>query len=302
MMLVEGIFPGPGPPASATGFDDMARIDLTPFGFEAEIELEGAVVEVSARTGTELVFLLDENHSYLAGIHQSLRNAIKLIDAGIVDFVGVEGFSGDLKPIVEQEWRKLGFPTLAEARRHFATWRVPEKAIINLGQSFARLIALLRAHIPVYGIEDPAAYEQAGKAIRSWETTFPQRAAKTLLQILKANGCLPGSSGEPGTSCSVSPAVLESLVQQTTRETMDFIKVKVQAERPHYFVANLLHHRQETGAKRASIINAGRMDQDAVSDLLRSNDRFSFIRVRPRGFPPQRQTLEGFWRFRLQSP
>lgn len=280
----------------------MARIDLKPLGFDSEIDLEGEVVEVHVRPGAESVFLLDENHSYLAGIRQSLRNALKLIDGGIVDFVGVEGFSGDLKPIVQQEWRKLGFPSLEEARQHFATWKVPEKAIINVGQSFARLITLLRLEVPVYGIEDPAAYEQAGKAIRAWESSFPQRAAKTLVQLLKAKGCVPDESGPPPESCTASPAVIEDLVQQTTRETMDFIKTRVQAERPRYFVDNLLKHREATGADKASIINAGRMDQDAVCNLLREEDLLSFVRLRPRGFPTQQQTLKSFWRSRLPRP
>lgn len=280
----------------------MARIDLKPLGFDSEIELEGEVVEVHLRQGTDPVFLLDENHSYLAGIRQSLRNAVKLIDAGIVDFVGVEGFSGDLKPIVQQEWQKLGFPTLEEARQHFVTWKVPEKAIINVGQSFARLITLLRLEVPVYGIEDATAYEQAGRAIRAWETSFPRRAAKTLVQLLKAKGCEPDESGLPPESCTASPAMIDDLVQQTTQETMDFIKTRVQAQRPHYFVTNLLKLRKETKARRASIINAGRMDQDAVSDLLRREGLLSFVRLRPRGFPSQPQTLKSFWRSRLPGP
>lgn len=277
----------------------MAHIDLNPFGFNSDIELEGEIVEISVARGAEPVFLLDENHSYLPGIRQSLRNAIKLIDAGIVDFIGVEGFSGDLKPIVRQEWQKLGFSSLEEASQHFASWQVPEKAIINVGQSFARLITLLRLQVPVYGIEDAAAYEQAGQAIRAWERDFPQRAAKTLRQLLKDLDCLPGGSGVVPESCTASPAVLEDLLQQTTRETMEFIKTRVQAERPHYFVANLLQYRRQTGAQKASIINAGRMDQDAVSDLLRESGRLSFVRLRPRGFPTQQQTLKSFWRSRL---
>ena len=271
----------------------MTRVDLKAFGFPSVELLVGDVIDIFHAENGELLFLFDENHSYRAGIRQSLRNAKQLIDMEIVDFIGVEGFSGDLKPIIELQWMQVGYETLEGVQQHFAHMNVREDSIIALSHSFARVLTLLRPNVPIYGIEDKAAYERSGEEIHQWESTITDRTARAFRDALKANDCLNGGGGIY--KCLKSPAFLDDLMSEAEKDTLAFIRQKVQAERPVYFVENLLKHRKMIGSKRASIINAGRMEQDEVSRIIREGGLSSFIRVRPYGFPDPTQQIRTFW-------
>lgn len=279
----------------------MRRINLKTYGLQKDIHLEGRLVETFQLEQAQLIFLFDENHNYRAGIGQSLRNAIRLIDSAIVDFVAVEGFKGNLKPVVELEWKKAGFASLEQASKQLTGGRMREKAIIEMGTSFARALALLRPKTPVYGIEDMNAYQRAGNQIRKWERSIGERAARTLGEALRSRNCLQDERTEKIRSCLESREFIEELLRQSTTETIDFIKTHVQGERPHYFIENFFKYRNETGSRKASIMNAGRMEQDAVSEILRESRLASFLRLRPHPFPDRYEDLRNFWRARLPA-
>lgn len=264
------------------------RIDLNRFGYELHIELEGSVIEELCLDGHKLAFIFDENHSYLRGIHQSLRNAIRLIDAGVVDFVGVEGFTGSLKEIVEPLWRSRGFQSLVHVRERLRRMGIAEQKLIQGGSSFARVLVLMRPETAIYGIEDARAYEQVGREIEKWKASMRSAASTVFSEAAEEAGCTAAGNLGEYEACleeAISPEIKRKLRSMERSEADRFIAQRVLADRPRYFVENLIRYRQETGAGNASIINAGRMDQDVVCSILRSRRISSFIRIRPSGYP-----------------
>jgi hypothetical protein len=71
----------------------MPEIDLTQFGFpDKKVALEAAVGEPYRVEGGILAFLNEEAHDDYPAIRRSVRNACVLLDSGVIDFTGVEGF------------------------------------------------------------------------------------------------------------------------------------------------------------------------------------------------------------------
>ena len=86
-------------------------INLKQYGFDMKVELQGHLVDQHLLEGAPLVFLIDEYHDFGDGIRQSLRNACRLFDAGILDFAGVEGYPDGVREQLEEECASIGFTT-----------------------------------------------------------------------------------------------------------------------------------------------------------------------------------------------
>jgi len=264
------------------------RIDLSRFGIRRTIRLEGVLVEELVSSSAPLLFLWDENHDYLPGIHQSLRNTLHLIDAGIVDFVGVEGLSGNAHSEVNRLRQRSGFPSVEEAGRRFRNWNVPEASMIRSADSFTKVLVVLRPQTAIYGVEDPAAYEKAGTEIELWMNSWGKRVFRAWFQRR-----IPRKEDPSKKTADPTPFAPDrdpskpraEFLSEPELERLQFIRTTVRGDRPRFFLENLIRYRKETGSTVASVLNAGRLEQDEVCRLLRRHERFSFLRVRPRGYP-----------------
>jgi hypothetical protein len=263
----------------------FVQIDLKRFGFDSLVKLEGKVVEELCISKYGLIFLFDENHHYIRGIQQSLRNAIKLIDLGMVDFVGVEGFMGSVRDTIESLERQRGRLSLEQFRQRLKNMRIPEASLIENADSFAKMLVLLRPDIAIHGVEDPIAYESAGREIEKWESSIMESSRNIFFETLEEVGCSPHSISEDLELPFKSTEFVDKFFSKLKVEKDHFIKGKVQGERPRHFVDNLFRLREELESNRAAILNAGRMDQDRVCAIIREEQRSCFVRIRPSGFP-----------------
>lgn len=263
---------------------EYVTMDFKRYAFDLCVRLEGNVIEEYDMNPDELVVLFDENHRYVNGIRQSLRNAVKLIDAGVVDFIGVEGFTGNVGNQVDPFGRRMGYPPMGYARRRFENMRVSEAKLIETAYSFAGMLVLLRPDCVIYGVEDAASYKRSGEEIERWERSFAENAARIIRQLLEERKLRPPETLQEFEALLDLPEFAEVVNSRLKSETVRFIETRVRADRPRHFVENLIQGRKETGADRVAILNAGRMDQDMVCDILKEK-QISFIRIRPSGFP-----------------
>ena len=131
----------------------MPILNLTPFGFNFEVELHGRI-ERQWAGGTGLVFVFDEWHDDQDMIRDNLFDSCMLIDAGIVACVGVEDrihAPNDLSPAQIKQ----------HSLRLFEECGTDEAVIANLRKTkpyrfrFGRTLSFLRPHLPVRCVEDP---------------------------------------------------------------------------------------------------------------------------------------------------
>lgn len=272
-----------------------STIDLSEFGHRSRTELCGDIVDSYCFPGAPLVFLFDENHEFLYGIDQSVRNAMNLIDGRIVDFVGVEGYSGPICQIIEGLLREAGCPSIQDATERIKLMRTSPEDLVRQGLGFAGALALSRPDVPIYGIEDAEAHAKAGSAVERKEEVVLDSMLSALSECLGESLLDAIARSDERKMQDIvrklgSESFLDKLLAKGYSDVETHVRDTVQGERPGHFVANFFALRKRCGSRLPGIINAGKRDQDEVATILRADNSGSFIRVRPHDFP---DALEG---------
>lgn len=268
---------------------NLLELDLKPYGFDVSIQLEGELVDEFRCDDKYVILLFDENHDFVPGIQQSFRNAARLIDEEVIDFIAVEGFSGLVKNTVEAWWKNAGAPSLQDAKHRFRKRAINEEQFIaRQGGGFAAALVFFRPDAMVYGIEDPASYEEAGMKLQEARKTqiIENTIASFVESLEEKGGKLPATKEDFEESIKeiVNSTFLNEFISKMKSESETFVKDSLQGERPYHFVQNLFKVKHELSSRRGAILNAGRRDQDVVSCILREDKKASFLRIRPLGF------------------
>ena len=144
----------------------LTEIDLAPYGFDQKVSLEGKVID-TFKLNNGLIFLFDENHDYINGIKQSYRNAIHLLDTGIIDFVGVEGFDGNVANKLKKVWPSTVSFSFEMIRERIKNNEISGENLIDAHFGFAQSLALMRSDATIWGIEDADVYRETGKELKA---------------------------------------------------------------------------------------------------------------------------------------
>jgi hypothetical protein len=255
----------------------MFSIDLAPFGLGDPIELHGELVESMVVPHMDLVFLFDEDHEYHAGIYHAVQNACQLIDRGVVDLIAVEGKTGNFRNQLDTQLQSEGIVSSLE--QYIALMEQDPATELQVWREhpmFMYWLLFTRPDAPVWGVEDPGAYDQSAQRRKG----------------LEANNCRDLKN----MVCN-SPEWYEILGEadpDKKAELFEAMKVRhtelllagLSADRPRHFLANLRRLRKELSCSRACILNAGTLDQDRVLALIRADRDFSVVRIRPDGMRP----------------
>jgi len=261
-------------------------INLSKYGFRNCLAFKGELVEEFRGTGSDLVFLLDENHAFKDGILESLHNAEVLVNSDVVDFVGVEGSSGGISELADSLAFGLpstSFPCIATRLREKAT---TDKELLDLGLCFSLILHIRFPSLSIYGIEDPEAHRKAGLAIDAARTDSHKQMAGILLDSFVKE---VHKKRQQGHDVSLTPDqkdhLAKDVLSRSIAATSERLKRDVQGSRPEHFVTNYLKYKADSNSRKPGILNAGRLDQDRVVEVLRQRGDLSFIRLRPSAFP-----------------
>jgi hypothetical protein len=253
----------------------MFSIDLRPFGFDHIVHLLGEPVETIEFPDAPLLFLFDEHHSYLPGIDQAVQNACRLIDAGVVDLIGIEGKTGSLRKQVDAQLQSEGIVSSLEdfialmKQDPAAEERVRENAPM-----FMYRLLLLRPKAPVWGVEDPDAYRGAAEEV-----------AGLLADDCRALRSMINPSEVLEIALEPDPQRKARLFYALRVRDTQMLLERLSVDRPLHFLSNLRGIRKELSCSRASILNAGTLEQDRVLERIRAERDFSVVRIRPVGMP-----------------
>jgi hypothetical protein len=248
-------------------------VDLEPFGVSTQVELEGQLIDEHAQASLPLLVLFDENHDFFEGKRQCVRNTLKLYDAGIVDLIAVEGYSGS---VVEQLRKQYTNPPLDALVAQIRARKIPDDFIISTGEWFADLIYMLRPDAPLFGAEDSEAYKAAGEAIAQLRGGVNrEEVIADFVQLMNI----------PGSSPSDIPRWMEERKKKLVHRIQSKMANEVAGPRDEHFLPNIRKARSQLNLKGATIFNAGKRHQDYLASQLKQAPFFSFIRIRPTGFP-----------------
>ncbi len=201
-----------------------------------------------------LVILLSENHVDEPAIWQNLRTGLRLIDAGVVDFVGVEGTPEGVPLEAGQFARRFGslsfdgFTRELRARSEddagiIAAMRTCSRKLLER-MSFARTLLCLQPAVAIETVEDPLLHAESEAAYAKLDD-----------------------------ECCAAPE------ETRTAAIQAFAQSELQRQRDRAFVANLLSKRQSFRKTRAAILNAGTNHQRRIVAIL--PPATSFIQVKP---------------------
>lgn len=264
-------------------------LDLSQHGMEVHLDLLGDVVEEFTLPGAPLVLLFDENHGYADGIRQSLRNACKLIDAGAVDFVGVEGYPQGVRERVDSAARAVGLSGLGEYVARLKATGASDEALMETQVHpggklfFAEALLVLRPGVRIVSVEDPALYANAGAALRAVRESVGARLLPAMAAAMVE--CIKDAAGDVAVARARMAELRTDIHNRLAAEAAAELKRDVSAPRDEAMVENLLSRRREAGATKAAILNAGRCHQEEVARMLRERELAAFVRVRPTGYP-----------------
>lgn len=254
------------------GFPEkVVPLDVAPLAEGAEHRVEGA----------PLVFLNEENHADEEAIRRSQRNVLRLIDDGIVDFVGVEASPTGVEDFILSLARLRGLKSVPEFVESLVAGRAVDDVIGNQQQlwgrvMFAPTVAVLRPGTPVESVEDPVLYERARTAMKSQKETRFNRIMEMTFALMKEQGIGPKE---------MTPAIMLDLrgtaLARLEAQEKEYMEKEVEKPRNSAFVSNLIQKRQAKGATRVMFLNLGRQHMDDVARLLRERGDTSYIRLNP---------------------
>ena len=254
----------------------MADINLTDFGFDGvTVSLIGSVID-QHNGGGPLIFLNEEDHKDNAGIADSLRNSCKLVDDGIVDFIGVEGYPSG---VVESLLSVFGNQLTWQQVKASVAGKGDEEIIATLNGKtllYATSMKLLRPDANVVSIEDATLYEAARKAKAGAPFEIVAKGSIRMLTLAKERGIALGDM-------AAREALRSEVFGQIDAQIKAHLEETVERPRNAPFVANLFVKRQELHATGASLMNIGRMHFDDISQILKARGDCSFIRISPLG-------------------
>jgi hypothetical protein len=230
----------------------MTTVDFTDFGFaNVALPLETEVADRSIGAGP-LVILLAENHLDFLGIARALRTAVRLVDARVVDFVGVEGSVDGVAADLLRRLMARGEALADYSRDALARYNGYDGLIAELasrpGFEFARTLRVLFPHMSITSVEDPALASEAAKAHDQ----------------LMAPHAAGGSA-------------------QRDAIAREFRSLEVNRRRERAFAENLLAGRKAAGATRAALLNAGGYHQKMLFPEFVKRG-LSVLHLRPDGY------------------
>lgn len=252
-------------------------IDLRPYGVEKTVELEGEIVEEFLVASGALVFLFDEDHAYVPGIQQNLRNACRLLDADVVDLIGVEASTGSVGDEVEHHLQRNGLPSLDRFVDQMEVDCCLRRFAAAEFTIFQHKLLMMRPAAPVYGIEDPEAYQEMLQELEELTTSLSNGSLDFLHQDL-------GEALSRRSNLTTSQERMRFRAEET-KKAEAYCRQRMSAHRPVHFVHNLVRLRQELSCTGASIINAGSLEQDQVSEVIKQKGGLSIVRLQPHGLP-----------------
>ena len=147
------------------------------------------------------------------------------------------------------------------------------------------MLAVLRPNAPIVGLEDPAAYQRALERKHENDTQESRQREVSALTTeakkeLERLGLTPDHVGLAWFS------LLDRCIKvKAYHRAMEFSQNEVDGPRSMHLLNNLRRYREEHGGRKASIINAGAAHHDRVPGILRQEEGWSFVRIRPAGFP-----------------
>jgi len=265
--------------------DQREVLDLRRYGYDVAVPIEGTIVEQYGKEPSPLILLFDEDHNFFDGIRQSLCTACALIDLGVVDIVGVEGYSGDAR-----DWfpKRCGI-SAADLRAQLDATGSTDSDIIAWGVrcGFAQVLAVLRPETLIVGLEDPTAYQEAIERKRESERPeSTRRETDRLIEEAIAEVAEEPGSGGGGTDLGSWMELLKRrIAEKACSQVTDFARNQLDGPRSSHFVSNLRLYRKKHGCGKATIINAGAAHHDTLSGILRQEQGWSLVRIRPAGFP-----------------
>lgn len=236
----------------------MAAINLNPVGIDQVVSLEG---DVALHPGTgPVVFLMAESHTDNITIGQNLQSAINLLDAGVVEVVGIEEYSSstDIKAELSAKSfvRRDGSLTAYSEglKRQFDG----DAGVIGAVKSarsrmnFGDQLVFLRPNVKIVGVEDPALRSEAQRASEAIAHLFPEEqdpAKRRQLQIAKFR--------EDGAA----------------REL----------KRDAAFVSNVIKAREASGSEKAVVINGGGRHMQRIAGRLAQEGK-AYVLIVPEGY------------------
>ena len=272
----------------------LTEIDLAPYGFDQKVSLEGKVID-TFKLNNGLIFLFDENHDYINGIKQSYRNAIHLLDTGIIDFVGVEGFDGNVANKLKKVWPSTVSFSFEMIRERIKNNEISGENLIDAHFGFAQSLALMRSDATIWGIEDADVYRETGKELKAMRKNMSNEVFDGFFKKLSEKaGNLRGRKDNPEDLFKkfINQEFIDEFQEEMMSKTGQSVKGSIQRDRPSIFVKNLFDFWKSRKLKNAVLINAGRKDQDVVSEILRNKKLSSFIRIRPLGLEAFNRNIE----------
>ncbi len=233
----------------------MPVVNLLPFSYKAAPELEGEIL-LQRVAGRPLVFLFDEDHVSAQGIAASLRNALKLIDNGIVNFIGVEETPEGVRENAE---------------------RLPTTAFKHKYESLEAYAASLREH---FSGNDAATIDA--------ESRKPDFRFGKILLFLRPK--IKICSVDNIELCRIAQAEYCRLLQKFDPDTPEgrmaasrrFSAHRIHRQRDRMFAERLLKFYREADASGAIVLNAGGNHNERIVPLLPKDA--SIIRIRPPGY------------------
>lgn len=245
---------------------DFARCDCAQV-----VSLDGDVV-IPEGWACPLLALIHERHNYVDGIRESLRNACRLIDTGLVKVVGVESVDKDPEEIPEDVMADAcrfaaarGFDTLAAYRAARTDDEIlADATVVEAGVEkihFATALQCLRPDALIISVDDSEAFAVLQGEQWDRDATRGQRAK----ELARQEGILPKEA--------------EAKVWESDKE---YIRTRPeQYVRDRSFWEKLLGRWEQVGFGGVAILNAGTQHQARIPALV--GDRASVIHLRPTG-------------------
>lgn len=230
----------------------MLMMDLSSYGYNVVLEFEGEVL-FQRCASHPLIFLFDEDHESAQGIGASIRNALRLLDAGVVDFLGVEETPTGVRENAERLVTQVFHPKYdsleaysASLRKHFAG---SDAAMIDAASAkpdfrFGKTLLFLRPAVKMRSVDDVELCRIAQAEHDRLLETYDSDTPEAILALRRAYGAH-----------------------------------QVHRQRDRVFAERLLQFYQEEAAARAMILNAGGSHQQRIVQYI--PDDVSIIRLRP---------------------
>lgn len=253
----------------------MNSIDLSRFGIDQKIDLDGEVVESSVVVGGTLLFFFEENHARDASVQSCLRMACRIIDAGILNTVCIEGYS--CGAYQNKEFQNLGKRALMQ---QIADDTLIAKPLRNTKNYilFEDTLCVLRPAVNIVGIEDIEAYKNAESVLNSQRERILDGAFEAAKEVVDGLSSLKNIDDPAMRQKSFKRPLVKRIKKMNEDMEKSVVILRDQA-----FIRNIVQIVKPNETGHAAIVNVGRAHHDRVIGGLRANGGYSILRIRPQG-------------------